>query len=110
MNDEIINDRSRISKSFRELRKLGWFARQSFWCCQTCGCAAVPKEYKDKFVFYHKQDAESIKSGNIEGEMYLTHGEGGDGHEVVTILKKHGIKAKWDGDNDKRIELKHKEI
>ena len=45
-----MNDRKRISLAFKELRKRGWFARMNFWCCQTCGCSAVPKEYKDKFA------------------------------------------------------------
>jgi len=121
------NDRDKIAGAFRELRKSGWFARMNFWCCQSCGCAAVPKSCKDKFVFYHKQDAESFGiDGNIGGElggerysdwrgrnkkdsMYMSHGEGGDANEIVAILNKHGLYATWDGSNGTRIMVKHKE-
>ena len=108
-----INDRKRISNAFKELRKRGWFARSNFWCCQSCGCAAVPNSFKNKFVFYHKQDAASFdKSGNLTGDgrqMYLSHGCGGNGFEVVAILNKHDLLADWDGNNDKRISINHKE-
>jgi hypothetical protein len=104
-----MTDREKISKAFKELRKLGYFARMNFWCCQSCGCAAVPESYFNKFVFYHSQDNESIVDGNIgEHGMYMTHGEGGDGHQIVSILNKHELKATWDGDNDTRIFVQHK--
>ena len=99
-------DKSKITGAFKELGKKGYFCRQSFWCCQSCGCAAVPDEAKNKFVFYHKQDADSIKSGILVREMYLTHGEGGDGYEIVSILKKHGLNAEWNGNNATRILIK----
>jgi len=116
------NDRNRISNAFKELRKLGYFSRMNFWCCQSCGCAAVPDKYKNKFVFFHKQDSESFGvDGNIGGEhrsswrggnksdsMYMSHGEGGDGNEIVFFLNKHGLDASWNGDNDQRILVKHR--
>jgi hypothetical protein len=107
-----MNDRAKIRKAFDELRKLGWFARQSFCDCQTCGCAEVPESYNNKFVFYHQQDAEAINidDGNIcKDGMYLTHGEGGSGREIVKALKAHGLKASWNGNNDTRILVQHKD-
>ena len=106
-----MNDRAKIRKAFDELRKLGWFARQGFWCCQTCGCAAVPESYNNKFVFYHKQDAESINdNGDLdEHGMYLTHGEGGNGTEIMEILNKHGLNVEWNGNNATRILVYHKD-
>lgn len=91
-----MNDRDKIRAAFKELRKMGWFARQSFWCCQGCGCNAVPEKYKNKFVFYHRQDAEHIRGGNIDKYgVYLTHGEGGNTTEILEILNKHGLNIEW---------------
>lgn len=105
-----MNDKQLIAKAFRELRKRGWFARCNFWCCQSCGCNAVPDSAKNKFVFYHNQDNASLIDGNIkESGMYMSHGEGGNGFEIVAILNKYGLDADWDGDNSKRIIVKHKE-
>lgn len=103
-----MNDKAKIRSAFKELRKLGWFARMNFWCCQNCGCSAVPKKFNDKFTFYHNQDAESIDEyGNIKDGMYLTHGEGGDANEIVNTLRKHGLKVTWNGDNNTRILVEH---
>lgn len=110
--NEYINDKIRIRNAFKELRRLGWFARMNFWCCQTCGCAAVPDKAKNKFVFYHKQDAEAINknTGNINGHgMYMTHGEGGNGTEIMEVLNKHGLSVTWNGNNDTRILVAHKD-
>lgn len=118
-----MNDRNRIAKAFKELRKRGWFARMNFWCCQSCGCSAVPDKAKNKFVFYHNQDADSIndegnigvgwrwrRSGHLTDEvvLYLTHGEGGDGREIVEVLNANGLDASWNGNNNTRILVKHK--
>ena len=104
-----MNDNQKIGNAFKELRKMGWFARMNFWCCQSCGCSAIPDEAKDKFVFYHKQDAEAIRSnGNIMGMgIHLTHGEGGDANEICAVLRKNGLDVEWNGDMGKRIMVKH---
>lgn len=109
-----MTDREKITKAFKELRKKGWFARKNFWCCQSCGCAAIPTEYKDKFVFYHNQDNAAMKGrrsarvGNIcEGGMYMTHGQGGEGKEVCDALIAAGLNVKWDETNNTRILVEH---
>jgi hypothetical protein len=109
-----MNDKTKISNAFKNLRKNGWFARMSFWCCQSCGCAAVPEGFNNKFVFYHKQDAEAFdREGNLGGKnkrtMYLTHGEGGDANEIVKALNNHGLNTDWNGDMNIRIMVKHKD-
>ena len=107
-----VNDKVRIRRAFIGLRKMGWFARQNFYCCMTCGCAAVPESYKNKYVFYHRQDAEHIeKNGNIgKYGLYLCHGEGGNTKEIIKVLRKNGLKVRWNGDMDKRICVGHKKI
>jgi hypothetical protein len=105
-----ISDRQRVANAFRDLRKKGWFARTKFWCCQGCGCSAVPDDAKNKFVFYHKQDAESFdKNGMLSDGMYLTHGQGGDGMEIVAALNSNGLKTSWNGDMGIRILVTHKD-
>lgn len=64
------NDRERLTIAFRALRKIGYFARQRFWCCQSCGWSAVPEDQTDRVAFYHKQDANAFdRFGNITNEI-----------------------------------------
>jgi len=110
-----MTDSAKITKAFNTLRKKGWFARKNFWCCSSCGCANVPSKYKDKFVFYHNQDAAALKEvwgkkqyGDIsEGGMYMTHGKGGDGKEICDALVQVGLNVEWDETNDTRILVTH---
>ena len=104
------NDRQRITRAFRELRKLGYFARQKWSCCGGCGSSEVPSKYKNKYVFYHMQDNQSIDEfGNINGELYMCHGEDGNGNDIVYFLNKHGLDASWNGNINTRVLVKHKE-
>lgn len=86
-----------LTKAFRELRKVGYFAKQNFTCCQTCAWAEVP-DGVEKVVFYHNQDNETKKQGE---PFHLAWS--GDGREIQRILKKNGVKTKWSGSEDKRI-------
>lgn len=42
----MMNKKANLNQAFKELRKLGYFARQNFWCCQSCAWAAVPMDAK----------------------------------------------------------------
>jgi hypothetical protein len=53
--------RSRLATGFSNLRKRGYFAQQNFWCCQSCGCRAVPDENADQYAFYHDQDEDGLR-------------------------------------------------
>jgi len=108
--EEAISDgRGKLTKAFRELRKLGFFARQNFWCCQGCGCEAVPEE-AEKYVFYHKQDTEDLRES---GSVYLTWGGGNKvrtdreytkiGNQIIRTLNECGIPTIWDGSQNTRI-------
>jgi len=52
--------KEKITKAFKEIRKNGYFARQNFLCCQSCGWASIPEQKVEKAVFYHRQDNESF--------------------------------------------------
>ena len=98
-------DKELLNDAFKQLRKQNYFAKQDFWCCQTCGCAAVPKEKENAYVFYHRQDKEAIdESGNIkEKGMYVAWA--GKGKQIVDIISQTGLKVYWNGSNDTRIRI-----
>ncbi len=91
-------EKTRITEAFKDLRKLGYFARQNFECCQTCGWSRVPENKQNRAVFYHNQDNNSLRT---EGKCHLAWE--GDGNEIVGVLNKHGIRTEWDGTDNKRI-------
>jgi hypothetical protein len=53
--------RTNLTKAFAELRKNGYFAKQNFLCCQSCGWAALSDEEAKNAVFYHNQDYRDFK-------------------------------------------------
>ena len=89
---------SKLTSAFKELRKAGYFAKQNFWCCQSCAWHAVPEERADRVVFYHKQDKESLARS---GSVHLAWS--GNGHEICRILNENGIATEWEGNENKRI-------
>jgi hypothetical protein len=53
--------RTNLTKAFAELRKNGYFAKQNFLCCQSCGWAELSEKEAEKVVFYHNQDYRDLK-------------------------------------------------
>lgn len=90
--------RSAIKTAYKDLRRLGYFCRSNFWCCQTCGCAAIPEGRAAKYVFYHRQDDRGI---DLTARCYLSWA--GDGREIVGAMVRAGLKAQWDGNPATRI-------
>ena len=90
-----------LTKAFKALRKAGYFARQNFLCCQTCGWAAVPEGKGEKVVFYHNQDNQR----KVQGRDFCL-AWAGDGNEIVRILNENKIQTEWDGTNSQRITVK----
>lgn len=87
-----------LTQAFKELRKLGYFARQNFMCCQSCAWSQVPEEKEDKVVFYHRQDTPDVNYGSV----YLAWN--GNGNEIVEIMSKY-FKVEWDGSESTRIRV-----
>ena len=94
-----------LSKAFAELRKNGYFAKQNFWCCQSCGWAALTDEQAERAVFYNAQDYSDYKRGH---DVYLSWA--GDGEFISQILTKHNLELEWDGSPSHRIIVKNKSI
>lgn len=91
--------KTELTKAFKELRKEGFFARQNFTCCQSCGWAEVPEKQSEKAVFYHSQDNDDIEKGFV----YLAWS--GDGQLILSILKKYFKDIEWDGTANQRIKI-----
>ena len=89
-----------LNIAFKALRKAGYFARQNFWCCQSCAWNAIDDDKTEKVVFYHRQD----NANKVEGKPFHL-GWCGDGHEICRILNENNIKTNWDGSNHTRIEI-----
>jgi len=89
----------KLNRLFKELRKQGYFARQNFWCCNTCATSDIPKD-KD-YVFYHQQDANSLKE---DGDRVMI-GFRGDGTDICNIARHFGFITNWNGDLMTKIEL-----
>jgi hypothetical protein len=97
--------RRKVSGVLKTLSTRGYFAKGNWKCCQTCGCAAIPKGEEDKYVFYHGQDADAASDGY---DLHLAFGtETCHGHEIVALLKDAGLTVEWDGTMSQRICVKN---
>lgn len=112
--------KQQLKAAFEAARQAGVFARQSFWCCQTCGCASVPDDAAE-YVFYHDQDNERMaKAMRRQGTKlfkpedvgtYLCWGTNKANHhnvkevgaKLVNIFQDAGLHVEWDGSEDTRI-------
>jgi hypothetical protein len=67
------NFKRSLNAGFAELRKRGYFAKQKWYCCGTCGVAAIPDDVTD-YVFYTLQAAERMAE---KDSVYLSwNGDG----------------------------------
>ena len=80
------NPKANLTLAFKLLRKKGYFARQNFWCCQSCAWSAIPEGKNSKVVFYHNQDNAQLKE---DGQCYLSYD--GDVKEIMDTLKENGV-------------------
>ena len=94
-----------ISRGFAQLRKDGYLAKQSFWCCNSCAWAAMTYVQAEKAVFYHSQEASSLKK---TGDVWLAWS--GDGQHIIDTFLKLGMNPldiEWDGSLDSKILLRN---
>ena len=110
-----------ITLAFAELERNRIIARENFACCQTCGHdeilgqVAAPSQW-NAYVFFHQQDAEAIFECGA-GALAFGLAPGGRTaglnmsdlirSTILPTLEKHGVNAKWDGDERTRILLEN---
>lgn len=95
----------KITKAFRKLRNDGYFARRNWLCCQSCGCAAVPEEHSETYVFFHAQDADYLKEQN---KTYLAWN--GNGNLIRQRCEEVGLHVVWSGSEAERILVSEKAL
>jgi hypothetical protein len=97
------NFKTSLNAGFAELRKRGYFAKQNWQCCQSCGVRAIPDDVTD-YVFYHNQDAERLAEAD---EVHLNWGcNVSNGHEIAKVFRGNGLAVDWDGTDHRRIHVK----
>lgn len=110
-------DCDRLDKAFDDLEKRGIVCRQDFTCCGNCGVAEIGGELEEAesrgirirgYAFYHQQDTERAVEG---AGVYLNYGAEREGEgpaleiarEIVSALKRNGLKPEWNGTIGQRI-------
>lgn len=125
-----VTDCDRLDSAFEELNGSGILARHHWWCCGTCGAAAMPDEFEYLdgkwegrpiigYCFYHVQDSEGAAEGYGLCLNYGTLEKCRDdaeyeaksvavAREVVRVLEAHGLSVNWNRRFDTRpsIEMK----
>lgn len=114
-----VTDCDRLDAAFEELNAAGIMARHDWWCCNTCGTAAMPDEFARLgglwrgtpivgYVFYHRQQTESAVEG---GGIFLGYGTTdfvstdqdyeersvAIAHVAKKVLESHKLAVSWDG-------------
>lgn len=89
--------RRKVQKAFVDLRRKGYFARMNWKCCMGCGFAAIP-EQTQKAVFYHAQDAETLRRS---GRLFIAWD--GSAAEVRQSLESAGLVVTHDGSEHTRF-------
>jgi hypothetical protein len=112
-------DCDRLDAAFDELNARGILARHHWWCCQTCGRAAMPEERARAialgrpargYAFYHVQDTEAAADGR---GIYLAYSSFEDrpkaevaiAEEVVALLRAYDFVPEWDGKASSRVHV-----
>jgi hypothetical protein len=114
-----VTDCDRLDAAFDDLNARGIMARHDWWCCGSCGAAAMPEERERVeglqpeqavrgYTFYDNQDTDAAAAGD---GLYLSYGAVDDGkaaaleigREVVTTLERHGLRTSWNGSLANRI-------
>lgn len=118
----------RLNSAFHKLRRQGYIALQAHKCCSSCAGADLAARLEvaseaelERFagaVFYHRQDAEHIKCGEMAptrlhiryGQVYVGGVPYGKeraliGADVASALKAQGLEVEWNGDPDLTIQV-----
>ena len=84
-----------LTKAFKELLlEHDYFARRRIACCRTCASYQIPKEYESYYAYTTDQsDKDLVKTG----ECYVYWQAPDDNPKtIIKVLRKHGLKVKWD--------------
>lgn len=97
---KINSTRNLLTAAFKTLRSEGYFARQNFWCCQSCGWNAIPEHKSSNAVFYHRQDRARLDQ---TGKCFISWA--GDPVTIRRHLEAAGLTVTHDGKESTRFEV-----
>lgn len=87
-----------VQRAYHDLRGRGYACYADLLCCQTCALSVIDG---DKYVFWHRQDADLAEESGTLGLAWC-----GDGDEIVRAMRAMGLDVEWGGDKGKRIVVK----
>ena len=123
--DQAVAFSNKLTALFKQLRKEGFIARQSFSCCGSCAGYEIATKVKEMpeakraevkgSVFYTKQDTPDVRN---EAGVYIAYGqigvhEVGDfglpsleiGQRVAALARELGLDVDWNGEASQKIWL-----
>lgn len=104
-----VTDCDRLAAAFAALDRAGIPSRENLPCCADCGHQAMARIVKRRprsrpargYVFFHEQQTtEAVERGVLRLCYWSTRGKqavGAIAREVISVLRKHRLKATWSG-------------
>lgn len=94
-----------LTKAFKELLlDHDYYARRRIACCRSCASHLIPNEYQSYYAYTTDQSDDNIKK---DGEGYIYWSAPEDNPKtIIKVLRKHGLKVKWNKKPDTAIFIK----
>lgn len=128
----IAENKEKLDKAFKRLRKNGLIARQNFSCCGSCGSYEIATRMEELlkdnkqalgYVFYNRQSAEALRGNGrnpADGRLYISYADGSTskfpnnipksteeiGKMLAIALTDAGLVVEWDGNPDSSVLVK----
>lgn len=113
-------DRERVKEAFKTMRAAGITARMNFKCCMGCALTAFENEGKkddDDIAYFHGQDEDAFyrqtawgrrrgEGKTLQRDLMIRHTTPMAARVALAALIGAGLKATWDGDEDRCVIVK----
>ena len=132
IHSTIVENKERLNKAFKLLRKQGLIARQSFGCCGSCGSYEIATKMEEMhdagkpvtgYVFFNQQSASAYKYDGYkqpDGLLYISYADASTnkypnkitktgeeiGKMLVAALAESGLVVEWNGNTDSCVLVK----
>lgn len=93
-----------IKNAFKELRKLGYYARLGTGSNETAR-DYIAKDKLEKYIYVSGptwRRAASEYGNNKEGIVVYCHWAG-DGDQIISVFQRHSVETDWEGDHNRTI-------
>lgn len=92
-----------VDEFIRRCREKGVFCAKDWECCQTCGHAAMDELGHQNYLFYHEQDGERLRNGELECYFSFAFESVNIRNDVEEIVNELG--GHWNGSDTTRIRI-----